>query len=150
MTVDATTNTVAKLSWKAATGADYYNVRFRRAGTSPWNGILSFADSIMISFGLDAGTNYEWQVRSNCGTDSAGSYIPGPIFTTTGTSVCYAPEIFSIDSLTNSTAKFTWDSMIGATSYELRYRPKGGDFMARQPPFLWPWSIMTVSRSPIK
>ncbi|MBK9678533.1 MAG: T9SS type A sorting domain-containing protein [Saprospiraceae bacterium] len=125
LTVDATTNTVAKLSWKAAIGADYYNVRFRRAGTSPWNGILSFADSIMISFGLDAGTNYEWQVRSNCGTDSAGSYIPGPIFTTTGTSVCYAPEIFSIDSLTNSTAKFTWDSMIGATSYELRYRPKG-------------------------
>ena len=108
--VPFTNDTSAKLLW-IDSAADYYSVRFRRLGTSTWISIISFTDSILINFGLSAGTTYEWQVRSICGTDSVGQYVQGPNFVTTGATVCYAPDYFSVDSITASSAKFVWDQV---------------------------------------
>ncbi len=124
LTVVLTTDTLAKLKWTPASGGDYYSVRFRRLGLINWIETLSFNDSITINFGLVPGTTFEWQVLTNCGLDSVGTYISGPNFTTTGLTACYLPEFFSVDSITDSSALFTWDSVVGSTSYELWYRAK--------------------------
>lgn len=120
----STTDTVAKLKWAGVAGADYYTVRFRRMGTVNWQSAISFTDSVTINFGLDAGTAYQWQVASNCGMDSVGTFIQGTNFMTTGLAVCYAPEYLYADSISSSAVKLTWDPVSGASSYEIRYRAK--------------------------
>jgi len=117
-------DTTAKLDWGPAVGNTFYSVRFRRVGNTAWVETISFADSISINSGLVPGTTYEWQVRSNCNISDAGAFIAGPRFTTSGPTVCYFPPYFSVDSITSSSVKFSWDSSVAATSYELRYRAK--------------------------
>lgn len=124
MMVTAVTDTLVKLKWTGV-GADYYTVRWKRLGTISWTTTLAFVDSITINYGLFAGTTYEWQIRSNCGSDSVGAFAQGPNFTTTGPPACYFPEYFSLDSITGSSVKFTWETAgTGAISYDLRYRAK--------------------------
>lgn len=117
------TDTSATLNWVAAAGASYYNIRFRRTGTSIWYTTQAFTNSVTINFGLSPGTTYEWQVRTKC-PSGTGAYVQGTNFTTTGTIVCYAPENLSTDIITGSSAKFTWAAVSGATSYQIRYRLK--------------------------
>jgi hypothetical protein len=122
--VNLITNNSVQLDWNGAAGVTYYSVRYKRFGTTYWNETLSFADSITINVGLDPGTSYQWAIRTNCGTDSSGLFIAGPIFTTTGTAICYPPQNLLVDSISNNSAKFYWDTVPGAASYELRYRAK--------------------------
>ncbi|MDZ4708753.1 MAG: fibronectin type III domain-containing protein, partial [Saprospiraceae bacterium] len=128
MMVVAVTDTLVKLKWTGV-GADYYTLRWRRLGTMQWTNTLAFTDSITINYGLDTGTTYEWQIRSNCGLNSVGAFAQGPNFTTTGITACYFPEYFSLDSITATSVKFTWDTTgNGAMSYDIRYRAK--DFIS--------------------
>ncbi|MEP7321788.1 MAG: fibronectin type III domain-containing protein [Saprospiraceae bacterium] len=130
LNVVSVTDTLAKLKWTNASGADYYTIRYRRLGTTSWNETFVFADSIVLNIGLDPGTNYQWGVSSSCGMDSVGNFISGPDFKTNGTTACYFPDYVSLDSLTSSTAVFYWDTVAGATTYELRYRAKDIIFWA--------------------
>lgn len=123
-TIVSVGDTTAKLAWGPAAGKTFYSIRFRRVGNSSWVETISFTDTLNINSGLVPGTTYEWQVRSNCNMADAGAYITGPRFTTTGPTACYFPPYFSADSITSSSVRFTWDSSIAATSYELRYRAK--------------------------
>ncbi len=118
------TDTMAILKWTAAIGATYHTVRFRRVGDANWFEALSFTDSVVINFGLIAGTLYEWQVAANCGISDLGSYVKGNKFLTAGTVVCYTPDHFSADNLTATTSVLTWDTVPFATSYDLRFRAK--------------------------
>ena len=117
------TDTLAAISWTAATGASYYNIRFRRTGTAYWFTTQTFTNFDTIKFGLSPGTTYEWQVRTKC-TNGTGAYVQGTNFTTTGTPVCYPPENTSTNDISDNTAKFTWAAVAGASSYEVRYRLK--------------------------
>jgi hypothetical protein len=123
LTVGALTDSTAVVQWTAATGAKRYDVEYRRLGTTTWQTSVSFINPDTIR-GLLKGTDYEWRVRTVCGTDSTGAYVAGANFTTTGTKVCYPPVNLVNNNLTDSTASFTWTSSQGAASYELRYRIK--------------------------
>lgn len=122
--VNSITTTSALLDWTAAAGAAYYTVRYRRYGSPFWNETFSFTDSLTINVGLVPGTSYQWGVRTNCGTDSAGLFVSGPNFLTSGAIVCYPPQGLLVDSISSTGIKFYWDTVPGATSYELRYRAK--------------------------
>jgi len=124
LTIITVGDTTVKLDWGPAAGSTFYSIRFRRVGNTSWAETFSFTDSIRINSGLTPGTTYEWQVRSNCNVNNVGAYISGPRFTTAGPTTCYFPSYFSVDSITSSSVKFTWDSSVAATSYELRYRAK--------------------------
>ena len=115
------TNTTAKLKWTGASGAIYYMVRFKRTGTNAWDNRFAFADSINI-VGLSSGTAYDWQVKTVCSLGS-GAFV-GSTFTTTGAVTCFAPQNLSTNTITNTSAVFSWSAVAGATSYELRYRRK--------------------------
>lgn len=117
------TDTLAVLKWTAAAGATFYSVNYRRVGTANWINIASFTDSLVARH-LAAGTNYEWQVKTNCPSGS-GDYQTGPVFTTLGTTRCYAPYNIAVNTLTDSTAVIAWDAYTGVTSHKIRYRLKG-------------------------
>ncbi len=111
----------AKLKWTVAGGASYYTVRYRRTGTSAWATKLAFADSVIL-VGLSSGTMYDWQVKTNCPLGS-GAYVSST-FTTTGPVTCFVPENLSTNTITSTSAVFTWNAVNGATSYDIRYRRK--------------------------
>jgi hypothetical protein len=123
LTAGTVGGTTAEVSWTAASGASYYSVQYRRVGTANWFTTTVFSTSLSIQYNLVAGTTYEWQVRTVC-PSGTGAYIPGPNFTTTGATVCYAPINLSTNSITDSSVVFKWSTVTGATSYEVRYRLK--------------------------
>ncbi len=116
-------DTLAVLKWTAAAGATFYSVGYRRVGTVDWINLISFTDSLVVSH-LTSGTSYEWQVKTNCPSGS-GDYQTGPVFTTLGTTRCYAPYNIAVNTLTDSTAVIAWDAYTGVTSHKIRYRLKG-------------------------
>ena len=122
--VTSTTNTSAQLDWTAASGASRYDVRFRRVGTDFWLSALAFTNSYNLTFGLVAGTTYEWEIRTVCAAGS-GHYIhsSGNI-TTTGSLVCYPPTNLSINNVSDTTITLNWMASAGAASYMVRYRLK--------------------------
>lgn len=108
-------------SWTADTLASYYDLRFRRFGTTAWTSVISVNDTISIL--LTAGTTYEWQVRTMCGAGATGPYAASTI-TTGGTTVCYAPIDLVTRQITDSSAVFSWKPVSGATNYTIQYRLK--------------------------
>ena len=123
LTANSLSDTSVTVSFSTVTGANYYNIQYRRVGTSFWNGTITFTNSINIKSGLTSGTLYEWQVGTVCSAGT-GSYVSGPNFTTVGSTKCYPPENLSAGSLTDSSVTFKWTATAGATSYEVRYRLK--------------------------
>jgi hypothetical protein len=123
LAVGTVTETSAQLSWTAAAGANYYNIRYRRTGTTTWSAATSFTTSHTITSGLKGGTVYEWDVRAMCAAGS-GAAVSGISFTTTGTAACYAPVNLTVDKITDSSTTLSWTASSGAASYKIRYRLK--------------------------
>ena len=71
----------ATLNWGAVSGAFNYDVRFRQVGSSSWaSGTISGTSA--TATGLTAGTDYEFQVRTNCTNGAASAYSALEPFTT--------------------------------------------------------------------
>jgi len=112
----------ATIRWEAATDATRYDIQYRVAGSTAWLFGISFSDSLNL-VNLQAGTTYEWRVRTVCEAGT-GTYQNGPNLTTAGTATCLFPSILSTQVLTDTSATLSWQVMAGATSYVVRYRLK--------------------------
>jgi hypothetical protein len=66
---------------------------------------------------LTAGTNYEWQVKTDCSVFSSTS-----TFLTTGGATCSAPTGLTTSSITSSGATLSWSAVTGAVSYTVQYK----------------------------
>ncbi|MBC8173346.1 MAG: fibronectin type III domain-containing protein, partial [Chitinophagales bacterium] len=77
----------ATFNWSAATGAVGYNVRYKLTSSGTWTNTTSATTSKIVS-GLTAGSNYEWQVQTDCGGGSLSAYSSSVNFTTTGGGSC--------------------------------------------------------------
>lgn len=79
---DISVNSVM-LQWNLAANTTKYQIRIRQTGTSSWSNYNKpgSQNSINIS-GLTAATNYEWQIRSKCGTTDYSNYSSLQNFTT--------------------------------------------------------------------
>lgn len=75
-----TTNS-ANLSWQVVSGASSYNLRLRAVGSSSWTTGSTSAGSVAAT-GLAAGTQYEFQVQSVCGSNSISNFSSSATFTT--------------------------------------------------------------------
>lgn len=75
------TNTTATLNWGTASGANSYNIQYRKTGTTTWTATTSATTSKAIT-GLTQGTQYEFQVQSVC-TSTSSAYSASFNFTTT-------------------------------------------------------------------
>ncbi len=124
LVVTSVIDTAAQLDWTAASGADRYDVRFRRIGTSFWLSASSFSNSLYLNLGLVPGTSYEWQVRTVC-LAGAGTFVSSAdTINTVGTDVCYTPTNLLVNNLTDTTVTMNWTPSVGASSYVVRYRLK--------------------------
>ena len=67
------TQTAAKLNWQPIPGAQAYEIKGKRVGTTNWVTLLqSSLNSYKDVFGLASGFSYHWTVRAWC--DSAGNF----------------------------------------------------------------------------
>ena len=115
-------DTSANLSWTAASGASYYELNYRRSGTSYWYSLIVPGDHYLLQ-GLEPGTVYDWKVRTTC-TDGKGSFVNGSPFITSGIAVCYPPDETKTSGISATGATFKWIAVPGASSYSIRYRMK--------------------------
>jgi hypothetical protein len=120
LAVGTVTDTTASVSWISASGAEYYILSYRRAGTSSWFNSISMGSNFKITE-LAAGTTYEWNIKTKC-AEGTGTTVSGSNFTTTGEAVCYSPEGLKTTGIDVSAATLTWLETPGAVSYEVRYR----------------------------
>lgn len=84
--------TTAKLNWSAVSGVTTYTVRFKATASSLWVTASSATNSFTAS-GLTPGTQYEFQVRTTCGTQTS-AYSSSHLFSTTssGCAESYEPN----------------------------------------------------------
>jgi hypothetical protein len=71
----------AKLNWLAAAGATYYTVRYKLVTSGTWQTATTTTTNKSIT-GLAAAQNYEYQIRTHCGTSTTSSYSSSDYFTT--------------------------------------------------------------------
>ncbi|NUO01884.1 MAG: fibronectin type III domain-containing protein [Saprospiraceae bacterium] len=120
LSASAITATTATLTWGAVSGATSYNIQWRPVGTTTWSSTTSGTTSVAIS-GLNAGTQYEFQVQAVCST-GPGSFSASSTFTTTAQQSCGTPTNLLATSITAGSAVLSWTGVSGATSYNVQWR----------------------------
>jgi hypothetical protein len=118
MATSSITNTTATFSWTAISGVTGYNIQYRIVGTTTWSTGTTATNSYNAS-GLTAGSNYEWQVQTECSATSLSSFTSSTGFTTTGG--CSVPTGLSVSAITTSSATLGWTIVTGDVSYNLEW-----------------------------
>lgn len=113
----------ATFNWGAVGGATGYNVRYRITGTGTWTTGASATTSFNAS-GLTFSSNYEWQVQTACSGGSNSSFSSSTNFTTSAPP-CNFPQNLFTTNIASDSARFNWNSIPGAVSYDIRYRVTG-------------------------
>ncbi|MCL6296187.1 M14 family zinc carboxypeptidase, partial [Jejuia spongiicola] len=109
--------TSSTISWDP-TGSSY-DYRYRVVGSPTWTTVNTSNVSEDLT-SLTLNTQYEVQVRSNCG-GSSSSYSSSTNFTTLD---CTAPANIVASNITATSATINWDST-SSSSYDYRYRVVG-------------------------
>ena len=129
--VSLTPDSMATFRWDTAVGASYYDLNFRRVGTSMWQSVLVFADSVTIPIvisdtmtSLAPGSEYEWRVQTVCDMGRGAFVQSDSTLTTIGNTVCYAPQNLMANVKSDTSAELMWYPVPMATSYNIRYRLK--------------------------
>lgn len=95
LSTSAITETDATLSWVAtAPGATSYQLRYRSIGGG-WTLVNNAVSPYSVS-GLVCATDYQWQVRTVCGSASVGNYSPWSVLNNFTTNAC--PSAFTQNS----------------------------------------------------
>ena len=124
LNITGITGTSATANWNPVSGTGWYSLRYRVAGSSSaytFITIVSPASSKLIS-GLTPGVTYEVGIQTFCG-GAAGAWSPSVNFTTNNG--CSTPVGLVVSLITPQTATFSWTAVVGATSYQIRYRVIG-------------------------
>lgn len=117
-----TSNSVT-LNWSAVSGASGYAIQYRIVGSSSWTSVSSATNSKAIS-GLNASTNYEFQVQSDCGGGNISAFTTSSTFTTPAPP-CNAVTGLASNAITDNSATLSWTDFAGAASYAIKYRIVG-------------------------
>lgn len=80
------TTTGVKMNWSTVSGATAYSVRFKASASSLWVTSNVTTNNFTVN-SLTAGTQYEFQVKTTCGTQSS-AYSTVATFTTTSSGGC--------------------------------------------------------------
>lgn len=80
------TDTSAKFSWAAVSGAYLYHLRYKTTAAADWTTISTDLTTIKIKT-LSAGTSYTYAVEAICNSGPSG-YTPSQSFNTTGIGYC--------------------------------------------------------------
>jgi len=121
LSTSSITSSGATLSWTAVSGANSYNIQYRKTGTTTWATTTSTTSSKSLG-GLTNGTVYEFQVQAVCAITSA--YSTPSTFNTLAL-ICGTPSALTASALTTSSATLSWTAISGIASYNIQYRKTG-------------------------
>jgi len=114
----------ATMNWDATATAHHYDIRMREAGASGWavNITFIFATS-QTKYGLTDGTNYEWQLRAVCTSDtsSVSNWSTTQSFTTLA-NCTGKPTNLNTTNITLTSATLNWDAPANAVGYIVRHK----------------------------
>jgi len=121
VSVDNIIDVSVTINWLSSEEETAGTLRYRPAGTSNWI-MLNNVSSPYNLTGLTACTDYEFQLKSDCGNETSG-YSRTYTFKTDG--CCMAPENIRVTSTTNSSIRIEWDPLFAAQRYEVRFNALG-------------------------
>jgi hypothetical protein len=127
------------VNWIDIPGLVWYEVRYRIVGDPSWTGGGTQAAPTTFKnlVGLQAGTDYEIEVRGFCSVSSPGPWSSTFVFQT-GAS-CPPPSTLFTSAVTKNSATLNWNSMPNVNYYQTRYRVETS-------PGVWgPWTNGTAS-----
>lgn len=104
LTSSAITTSSATVSWNAVSGADSYDVDYRKNADALWINAATATTATTVNLtGLSASTLYDWQVRTNC-TSSSSAYSQAQFTTATPPSGCPGPYDVATNGTTGGAA----------------------------------------------
>lgn len=120
-------NTSAVVKWLPVAGATGYKLQYKVAGNIGWNTAWKYTNiGHKLLNNLQPNTTYRYRLQSVC---SSGNSVWTPIQTfTTLSAPCLAPTGLQTSPVGQHQAKAIWSGAVGAVSYQLRYRPSGGNW----------------------
>ncbi len=116
------TFTSVTFNWVGSESANSYTVQYRPILSNTWITATNATSSISYNLaGLQNGTGYAWQVRSNCTNDS--SDFVGATFNTPVLSCnSIAPSNLTSSNNTSTSTTVRWLAVSGAASYEVQFK----------------------------
>jgi hypothetical protein len=111
----------ATVSWNS-TASDVFNLRYRPAGTTDWTVVNGITDYAYTLTSLPYCSEYEFQLEADCDTTTSDF---GASFFFTSEGCCSAPAILSATAVDSASASITWDDVLVASNYVLRYSVQG-------------------------
>ncbi|MEL6865143.1 MAG: fibronectin type III domain-containing protein, partial [Bacteroidota bacterium] len=101
-----------------------YEHRFREVGTTDWYtfDVTSGGIGINRATFLEAGSDYEWQVRVICQDGTELSWSASDFFSIPG---CDTPTQLAFEELSSSSVRLIWGQTAVGNSYRLRWREQG-------------------------
>lgn len=113
------------LNWTPVTEAESYTIQGTRVGSSSMQTVNvnnGNASSRTVNI-LDPGTDYQWQIRTNCSDGAHSDWSDLDFFTST----CLAPTGLNVSNISATSATLSWSSVTSSSGYQLRGRPVGGN-----------------------
>jgi hypothetical protein len=118
--------TSARLDWDDVSEAEGYEVAIRQSGSS-WN-YYSVENSYYDVSGLECGSNYEYNVRANCGNNNYSEFSDVCNFTTSECP-CNMPGGLAVTNIGQNGARLDWAEVSGALGYEIGFRHRDSAWM---------------------
>ncbi len=115
----------AVINWGSSSEETAASLRFRQSGTTNWTTFNNIAAPFSLT-DLIACTNYEFELKSDCGTETSG-YTRTYTFKTDG--CCIPPENIRVTSTTNQSIRIEWDTLFAAQGYEVAFNEVGQNDM---------------------
>ena len=107
------TNTTVELCWDNAAGADSYEIRYDKGGTTTWRWTKRTGGNSIVIHNLEPGTEYVFQIRSVAGNSFTSSWS-GKIRPTTKS------LNLRVKNITMNSATLEWDAATDFAKYEVR------------------------------
>ncbi len=115
----AITPSSAILNWSAVIGASGYTVQYKKLNATDWTTVNVTTNSYSLS-NLIPLTTYSFKVKTVC-PSLPSTYSAQVNFITIG--VCTSPTGLTAKKITNNSASISWNSVPGASKYNLQVRP---------------------------
>lgn len=112
------------LNWTPVAGAEGYTIRGTKVGSSTLQSVNvnnGSASSRTVNI-LDPGTDYEWQIRTNCAGDEHSDWSGLDYFS----SACNPPTGLVVSNVSATSAVLSWSAVAASSGYQIRGRPVGG------------------------
>lgn len=110
------------LSWQSFDETATYNIQYRPVGAADWIEINNIINTSYSFSGLPLCADYEFRVQTICNGEPA-EY--SSIYTWTTDGCCEPPSLLSTSEIADDEITISWNPVLVAESYTLRYRIVG-------------------------